>query len=109
MDEELALIASSLSVYPTLRGVLERFRDCRRRHEDAAVYDGATVDAFDAQVEHVADRLLHMDETGGLEEWDWAASFLSNSEFRDLYVSDRHDDFAGFIDDYVRLFLCDPD
>lgn len=104
-DAEIEEIASPLASDERLRALIDRF-------EKRAALLGATDHADDeatdrhfAEIERVADSLAWRDDQCQLEQWDWAATFLTSERFRNLYPADRHWMFEDFIKDDITEFL----
>lgn len=104
-DPKFNEIVSPLSSNARLRKFIEEFK---RREEELRpndFKDNERTEGYFLDVGRVADYLALRDHDGAFDQWDWAAQFLSNEDFRNLYPADRHWMFDDFISDDAEEFL----
>lgn len=74
---------------------------------EAADEWGEARDRHFEQVAALADFLAARDHEGGFDDWDWAAQFLANEGFRDLYDHDIHWLLEDLMKEDAEAFLAD--
>lgn len=106
-DHEFDEIVSPLASNAKLEEMVSAFAIRRAELAQDDFRDGDASERHFDEVERLADHLGYRDYVGGRDQWGWAAMFLSDESFRDLYPSDRHWLFDDFIRDDVTEFLND--
>jgi hypothetical protein len=106
-DAEIAAISSPLCRDARLHALIARFAARAAVLGAASWSDDDATEGHFAEVARVADNLAWRDHEGRLDEWDWAATFLGDESFRDLYDADRHWVFEDGIRDDVNEFLAE--
>lgn len=104
-DAEIDEIVSPLASNTRLRALIERFERRGEELRSGDLHGGDASELHYAEVDRVADNLAWRDHEGKLDQWDWAATFLTDESFRNLYDSDRHWMFEDFIREDVTEFL----
>jgi hypothetical protein len=105
-DPEFDEIVSPLPNNMALQERIERLHRNLAALEAADEW-GEARDRHFQEVDALADFLVGRDDEGGFEGWDWAAQFLTNEGFRNLYDHDKHWMMEDFIKDDAEAFLAD--